>query len=585
MENNLIVDDNSKFIFTRQGEWLIPIGKNFDVETGNFETLLNNSYMKIFIEYVIKSRQEIDPITNEVISKPLYPYQWVACLLPIISVFEEKGEKILEAFSRQSGKSESIKVWLPFILLFTRKFLKIKHKTFTGILGSYKQDTINKLRQEVIPYIYNGIKVFNEIYPTTPLEVEVDNQNKIELKMVRGNTKFDYSNCYFITLGVVQDSLSSHITVIDESGLCKADIFNSSISPFSVSTGGTQVFIGVPSNDPTSLIQQRFENEGIVKLLYDWTKCYTLMSLISKHDADVFKKAVLSEIDSTGGHRAINNRQNYYMEFSATTGRFLSQKIIEEHNMFCLTDLSLKYKDINSQHINTREYKVGSADISASAKGDYFVLSSGMSYFDDTTGRYITEVKDIYTINKNQDRYTAIQKAHIICDYIINNQLDVFIIDATSQQLHFVQVLRETMLKKDIPTLLIPFRYTNQSKRELFSRWEDALYSNTCKLPVVTTSWETKKLFEEMIDLIKEVKEGGLTYHAPDTSDASDDHCNAIALLNRALSYRDKAMAEQETFDDGGTREWLPHKARYIEIMNLKNNPKKTRKVVNLLYV
>ena len=44
-------------------------------------------------------------------------------------------------------------------------------------------------------------------------------------------------------------------------------------------------------------------------------------------------------------------------------------------------------------------------------------------------------------------------------------------------------------------------------------------------------------------------------------------------------------MAEQETFDDGGTREWLPHKARYIEIMNLKNNPKKTRKVVNLLYV
>lgn len=56
-----------------------------------------------------------------------------------------------------------------------------------------------------------------------------------------------------------------------------------------------------------------------------------------------------------------------------------------------------------------------------------------MSYFDDTTGRYITEVKDIYTINKNQDRYTAIQKAHIICDYIINNQLDVFIIDATSQ--------------------------------------------------------------------------------------------------------------------------------------------------------
>ena len=141
------------------------------------------------------------------------------------------------------------------------------------------------------------------------------------------------------------------------------------------------------------------------------------------------------------------------------------------------------------------------------------------------------------------------------------------------------------MLKKDIPTLLIPFRYTNQSKRELFSRWEDALYSNTCKLHVVTTSWETKKLFEEMIDLIKEVKEGGLTYHAPDTSDASDDHCNAIALLNRALSYRDKAMAEQETFDDGGTREWLPHKARYIEIMNLKNNPKKTRKVVNLLYV
>ena len=44
-------------------------------------------------------------------------------------------------------------------------------------------------------------------------------------------------------------------------------------------------------------------------------------------------------------------------------------------------------------------------------------------------------------------------------------------VDSTSQQLHFIQLLRQEMNKRGILTMLIPFNYTSKSKQTMFGEW------------------------------------------------------------------------------------------------------------------
>ena len=592
----IFIDPISNIVFAKTFKGTIPIGINFDKETGNFESIENIEYYQTFIEYVIRSRQYYDVVRKIYKYRELFPYQWSVCLKIIDSVMGKKGRKILPVQARQTGKSEAIKVWLPFLVIFARQYVEFIHERFTGILGSYKSDTIDKLRKEVIPYFKTAIEVYNEMYKDIELVSALDgkntklvnNSNRLEISAKVDGQYLPYSECFFITLGTSQDSLTSHITAIDESGKVDNDLFDNSISPFSNSTRGTQIFIGVPSTSPNSLLQKKYEardndNSKIDCYFYDWKMCYSLAKKVNPEQAEIMKEASLSEIAVTGGHHSITNRMNYYLEFSKTDGLFLTKEIIKQHDMFNLTNTSFE------EEIMYDTYRVAGIDISATSTGDYFVISRGTA-FQDNRGLYHSKVRRITTLNKNNtlDLLTPIDKVNSICDILEEELIDICMVDSTSQQLHFIQLLRQEMNKRGILTMLIPFTYTSKSKQTMFGEWEDSLYNGFTKFPLIKTCWETEKLYEEMQTLIKKETASGYTYEAfkdkkdLQTKGNSDDHVNSVAMLHYSLQYLDLAITNGEWFRDGTNFEWRADKFKVRDMIGNIIRNKRTSKVDNM---
>lgn len=597
MNFEIFIDPISNIVFTKTEKGTIPIGINYDKETGNFESIENIPYFQTFIEYVIRSRQYYDVVRKRYKYRELFPYQWSVCLVVIDSVFSKKGRRILPVQARQTGKSEAIKVYLPFITVFARQYIDFMHERFTSILGSYKEDTISKLRKEVLPYFKIAIEVYNDMYNDIELVSAFSNTNSVggKNKVINNANRFEisakvdgellpYSECFFITLGTAQDSLTSHITIIDESGKCNNDLFDNSISPFSNSTRGTQVFIGVPSTDPTSLLQKKYEardneNSKIDCYFYDWKMCYSLAKKTNPEQAEIMKETSLSEIAVTGGHHSITNRMNYYLEFSKSDGLFLTKDIIKDHDMF----------NIHSSDLDDVEgydtYRVAGIDISATSTGDYFAISRGVAW-QDNSGLYRSKVKRITVLNKNKDTdiLTPIYKVNRICDILQEEMIDMCMIDSTSQQLHFVQLLRQTMNERGILTLLVPLNYTRDSKQVLFSNWEDSLYNGFTKFPLVNTCWETEKLYEEMQTLIKkETSNGNITYEAYkerndlQSHNNTDDLCNSVAMLHYVLQYNDVQMQKGTWYADGTNYEWRADKRKVRDIIGENKQPKRNK--------
>ena len=582
----IFIDPISNIVFTKTDKGTVPIGINYNKDNGDFESIEGIDYFQTFIEYVIRSRQYYDVVRKKYKYRELFPYQWSVCLIIIDSVLSQKGRKILPVQARQTGKSEAIKVYLPFLVVFARQYVEFIHERFTGILGSYKADTIDKLRKEVLPYFKVAIEVYNEMYKDIELVSGLDgnnnklinNSNRLEIGAKVDGQILPYSECFFITLGTSQDSLTSHLTVTDESGKVDNDLFDSSISPFSNSTKGTQVYIGVPSTTPSSLLQKKYEardndNSKIDCYFYNWKLCYSLAKKVNPEQAEIMKEASLSEIAVTGGHNSLTNRMNYYLEFSKTDGLFLTKEVIEQHNMFCLNSDSF----IEEEGFDT--YRVAGIDISATSTGDYFVISRGTAWRDNI-GLYRSTVRRITTLNKDRglDLLTPNYKVDMICKILEEEMIDICMVDSTSQQLHFIQMLRQEMTNRGIKTVLIPFSYTIKTKQSMFSVWEDSLYNGFTKFPVLHTNWETDRLYEEMQSLMKKEVSGGYSYEALrskndlQTKANSDDHVNSVAMLHYCLQYLDVSIQKGEWYKDGTNYEWRAKKIKVRELIGNNEN-------------
>ena len=58
----IFIDPTSNIVFTKTDKGTVPIGINYNKETGNFESIENIEYYQTFIEYVIRSRQYYDVV-------------------------------------------------------------------------------------------------------------------------------------------------------------------------------------------------------------------------------------------------------------------------------------------------------------------------------------------------------------------------------------------------------------------------------------------------------------------------------------------------------------------------------------------
>ena len=100
----IYVDPISNIVFAKTEKGTIPVGINYDKETGNFESIENIEYFQTFIEYVIRARQYYDVVRKRYKYRELFPYQWSISLIVIDSVFSKKGRRIIPTQARQTGK-------------------------------------------------------------------------------------------------------------------------------------------------------------------------------------------------------------------------------------------------------------------------------------------------------------------------------------------------------------------------------------------------------------------------------------------------------------------------------------------------
>ena len=88
----IFIDPISKIVFAKTPKGTVPVGINFNEETGEFESIENIEYFQTFIEYVIRSRQYYDVVRKKYTYRELIPYQWSVCLNVMDSVMSKKGK-------------------------------------------------------------------------------------------------------------------------------------------------------------------------------------------------------------------------------------------------------------------------------------------------------------------------------------------------------------------------------------------------------------------------------------------------------------------------------------------------------------
>ncbi len=152
-------------------------------------------------------------------------------------------------------------------MVFALKYIETDIERFNVILGGYENTKVQKLFKECKVYIYKAVEFYNERHRDKLLTKKdmsniLDNDGKFEIdkKFLDGDI-IPYSQGFAITCSKNQDSMTSHITIIDEAGLIENSMYDVSIAPFSTSTAGSQCFFGVPGFDSSSLIYMKYKTE------------------------------------------------------------------------------------------------------------------------------------------------------------------------------------------------------------------------------------------------------------------------------------------------------------------------------------
>ena len=79
------------------------------------------------------------------------------------------------------------------------------------------------------------------------------------------------------------------------------------------------------------------------------------------------------------------------------------------------------------------------------------VISRGTAWRDNI-GLYRSTVRRITTLNKDRglDLLTPNYKVDMICKILEDEMIDICMVDSTSQQLHFIQMLRQEMTNRGL---------------------------------------------------------------------------------------------------------------------------------------
>lgn len=552
---NVVHDQVSNMLFREGNNGIYePFALNYNEESGNTLLIHKSKIFMEVVEYVYYVRRQQDKRSGKTRFLPLFPYQWAFIFKYVNAVLNEKSTKYLEAYARQSGKSEAIKLTLGFLLVFIPKYKDIKLERFNAVLGSYKKQSVKKLFDEVKPYIYKAVEFHNKKYTKDELLIDkfgykkaIDNDGQLTIdKKFRDGNIIPYSQIFAITAGTAQDSLSSHIMMMDEAGMIDNGLFETSMSAFTTTTAGIQSYIGVPNQDASSLLFQKYLSKDVIKTVYNWKSVYELRLLVDKDMAENYRLDYESKI-RTNGEKSAYVRWNYFLDFEDMNGKFITRKLLEDGRMLS--------ERVRTPENNKDNWVLAGLDISP--KSDFFSLTMGEMKFNDNDEE-VKNITKMITFNKFGDREKGTDRASSVVKEMIKNKVDILCVDATSHQLYFIQLLYDEIKKQNCGTMLVPLPYNN-NKQAMFGYLEDSLFGGNLKLLQEDECWESSKLVEEMLYLLKTKKKDseGIDYGAPNQDGFTDDHVNSVALFNYAYRYcRECSSSKKKNIFDDGANTW-----------------------------
>lgn len=532
----------------------IGVGCKF-LENGEVEGKpINSDPMFIeAIEFINFVRRKRDKKTGKYRTIPLFPYQTACFLMLINDLVYKKSAKNLMAWARQSGKSELIKLLVGWAMVFALKYIDTDIERFNVILGGYENTKVQKLFKECKEYIYKAVEFYNERHRDKLLTKKdssniLDNDGKFEInKRFTDGEIIPYSQGFAITCSKNQDSLTSHISIIDEAGLINNELFDVSIAPFSTTTAGSQCFFGVPGFDSSSLIHMKYKSNEVRKVIFRYRDVYVYRLMANKTLAENYKSEYESFVRMNGKNSSAT-KWNYEMDFMDMSGKFCTKKVLEESNIL-VNNIRIPYNNLE----NKKKFLVAGLDISP--KKDFRVLTCMET--DIIDGEVFNSVFDIKTYNKDKTRMEHEDVALKVALDLKMYKIDMICIDSTSHQAYFVQTLRKKIKEVGINTLIIPFYYNQSTKPKLFGYLETIMFGGRLKLLMEGESWESEKLIEEMCYMIKEKGKKDsdtVKYYAPEGGDFSDDHVNSLALANICFTEAFEKFRKKEIADDGAKR-------------------------------
>lgn len=570
MNNNYYFDDLHNILYMKNKEgYYEPAIIKCNLEKQEGIPMNKVPYLKALIEYVNFVRRQKNARDGSYRVLPLFVYQWSAIIDHIERVLNPKSERLLNSWSRQAGKSESIKIVIGFLMSYGRLFLDTKLERFNIVLASHDKKSVKKLYKEVKGYILKGVELFNSQFPNSKLITGEDNSKlesndiKFEINRIIDEENLPYSQMFAITAQATNDSLSANLIIADEAGLIDNQSFEVSVTPFTTTTNGLLSMFGLPTHDASTLLFQNYLSETTIKIKRNWNNIYKLRLLTDREMAEGYKLDFLNR--SKGKENSSYIRWNYYCDFEDSNGKFITRRILEQ-NKILNTELRTP--------LSTNEnYIVMGVDIAP--KRDYFCCTIG-EVIPDKDDNYVCNVTYMQTLNKNKERVSKDKKVETIAEMCIRHKVDLLCIDSTSQGLWFVQDLVGYFVKNKIPTQIFMYSYAGSNKEALFGYLESNLFNEKLNLLKEEESWESKKLVEEMLLLIKKKSDGNnesIFYGAPKGDEFSDDHINSLALCNICFKYAKECDLNKKQFDDGQNL-WRPKVKKFNT--NNENNNKET---------
>lgn len=561
------LDEYSKllFMYIKDEDTYIPFMYEYAKETEEGKLFLDNPLYRDLFNYVMYVRRRPDKRTGQMNSIPLFVYQWSELYVMIKATIDRNSEKFLMAWSRQAGKSELIKIFSGFAVVYLPKYMDVPLERFYLVLGSYKNDAVEKLSKEVKPYIYKAIEFHNENYEDKLIYKKDDSKLIDEISNLEINKVFvgqkksiPYSQMRAISVGTTQDGLSAHALVIDEAGLINAELFETSVSPFLTATGGCQFIFGVPNQDSLSVFVAKYNSSGVIKFVRKWEEIYRLRALTDINMALYYKKKVEGDIKERGQNSPYI-QFNYYLNPNILTGRFMTEEILEA--IGCMTEPIILGNSVVSDVEDMSSFIVAGYD--TSIKHDYKSLVIGKTTIDETN--FYSTVYNMFTFNQNEtQRFSVDEIAEMCVKKCIEYKVDVFCFDCTAIGYALAQNFIRYCNEYKVVISLMPIIYNALLKSRMFQYLESQLYEGKLKLLNKSASWEAEKLYYEMLSFEKKAGKTNnyvLNYSAPRGEEFSDDHMNSLALFNiglKELIERVNAIDKRKRiYDDGKNRFFL----------------------------